>query len=907
MRACRLPREYSDLPSFHRRSMDSIDKQRWARISPVLDELLETTPEERLSRLESLRRTDAALADEVEALLEHERAIDASGFLEGTALPLPDEHALAGKAVGSYTLDRPLGQGGMGSVWLAHRSDGHYEGQAAIKFLNLALLGHGGAERFRREGSVLARLAHPNIARLVDAGVFAASQPYLVIEYVDGQPIDRWCAARRLDVEARLRLFADVLAAVAHAHGNLVLHRDLKPSNILVTPQGQVKLLDFGIAKLLEDESRDATALTQQAGRAFTPGYAAPELVHGEQLTTAADVYALGVVLYELLAGVHPFALGPADPAAARLRPAIDDSPPLASTAAHDEALRRRLRGDLDAILNVALKPKPSERYQTVAEFAADLQRHLDGLPVRAQPDRFTYRVAKFVRRYSAGVAASVFAALAILLGAGAALWQAREANLQRDRAIALSARSEAVSNFVAETLLDIAPADQPIRVSQLLESSLSTLMAETTEPEHAASILELVGSWHLGAGNTAKAKELLDRAAVLTRNSTDVGLRGTILCDSAWVASQQGRSAEARTLSADGIKLARIDPLALAKCLQRRAFIAQNEGDAGDSLSFALQAQAKLHDVPTPQPLMEAALLGDIAQAHHFAGREAEADRTYAQALARYVQLGRGETSVAANIRSNWGISNASAGDFQRALQLYDDALRIETTRFQGGEPSPALVANRAYTLTVLAHYPEAIDAYTQSIAIATRHGHTRGRMIALAQRGTAYVLMGDLDRAEQDLADAIKTAGPGFSLESPQALQLRFLKARIAGARGRYAEALEGVSGVIAFLDTRKEHTTGAVATALRVRGNLHLQFGQVELAAADGRRMLEIARSLQGGKPWSSHVGEALWILARAHAMAGDRASAKKEAAEAARHLTETLGADHPTTRAARSAAL
>jgi len=232
---------------------------------------------------------------------------DRDAFLERPALLR--EASMAGQTVGSYTVERELGQGGMGSVWLARRTDGRFEGFVAIKFLNAGLTARGGPERFAREGSILARLAHPNIARLLDAGVAGGgSQPYLVLEYIDGLPIDRYCEARALDLAARVRLFLDVLAAVAHAHNRLILHRDLKPSNILVTAAGEVKLLDFGIAKLLDDATvpAAATELTQMAGRAFTLQYAAPEQLQGGDVATATDVYALGVLLYVLLGGVHP-------------------------------------------------------------------------------------------------------------------------------------------------------------------------------------------------------------------------------------------------------------------------------------------------------------------------------------------------------------------------------------------------------------------------------------------------------------------------------------------------------------------------------------------------------------------------------------------------------------------------
>jgi serine/threonine protein kinase len=283
------------------------DKARWDTLSPLLDELFALDESARSERLAQLRRDDRVVADDLVDLLAQYTAIERDGFLEGALLRPAPEPTLKGQIVGSYTFDRLLGQGGMGAVWLAHRSDGRYDARVAIKLLNPALLGPGGIERFRREGQALGRLTHPNIARLIDAGVSGSGQPYLVLDYVEGETINRWCEQRALDVRARVRLFLDVLAAVAHAHAKLILHRDLKPSNILVTHEGQVKLVDFGIAKLLDDRT-DGAPLAQLtvAGQAFTPDYAAPEQLQGGDLTSATDVYALGVLLYVLLTGKHP-------------------------------------------------------------------------------------------------------------------------------------------------------------------------------------------------------------------------------------------------------------------------------------------------------------------------------------------------------------------------------------------------------------------------------------------------------------------------------------------------------------------------------------------------------------------------------------------------------------------------
>jgi tetratricopeptide (TPR) repeat protein len=423
--------------------MRSMDRARWERASPLLDDLLDVEPSRRPTLLEALRQEDAALADDLVELLQRLDAVERDSFLEGR-VALQDS-SLAGQTVGAYTIERELGQGGMGSVWLAKRTDGRYEGDVAIKFLHdTGVPVRGSAERFAREGSILARLAHPNIARLIDAGITATGgQRYLVLEYVDGVPIDQYCNARALDVAARVRLFIGVLAAVAHAHNRLILHRDLKPANILVTVAGEAKLLDFGIAKLIDHPTVPAVAteLTRAAGRAFTPAFAAPEQVEDGDVTTATDVYALGVLLYLLLAGVHPTAPVHAT-ALEQMQSAVKVEPRRMSEAAArktgDAAAARRARdlhGDLDTIVAKALKKQPAERYANAQQLADDLQRYLDDEPITARPDAPGYVLAKFVRRHRVGVAASAGVVLAVVLGAGVALWEAAEARRQQEQA----------------------------------------------------------------------------------------------------------------------------------------------------------------------------------------------------------------------------------------------------------------------------------------------------------------------------------------------------------------------------------------------------------------------------------------------------------------------------------------
>jgi len=428
--------------------MSTFSPEQWRILGPYLEQALEMGDRERAGWLASIRERDSTLAAQLASLLDEHERLSQEGFLENSPAAPTNGPGLAGQTIGAYTLLSQIGQGGMGSVWLAERSDGRFDRRVAVKFLNIALLGQGGEERFKREGRILGRLAHPHIAELVDAGVSPSGPPYLVLEYVEGDHIDRYCDDHRLEVEARLRLFLDVAGAVAHAHANLIVHRDLKPSNVLVSKDNQVKLLDFGIAKLLEGEGQEgeATLLTVQGGRAMTPEYAAPEQVTGAPVTTATDVYALGVLLYVLLTGQHPAGDGPHSPA--DLVKAIVDTEPrrlsdivtsskadgetttanAARRTATPDKLRRLLRGDIDTIVAKALKKNPQERYSSVTAFADDIARYLKHEPISARPDTVAYRASKFLRRHRVPVAATVL----VIVGLSAGLFE-----VNRERVIA--------------------------------------------------------------------------------------------------------------------------------------------------------------------------------------------------------------------------------------------------------------------------------------------------------------------------------------------------------------------------------------------------------------------------------------------------------------------------------------
>jgi eukaryotic-like serine/threonine-protein kinase len=423
--------------------MSKLSPEQWQLLSPHLDQALEMTEQQRSTWLSALQVENPNLAAQVESLLREHRALSEERFLETSAPELPGKLALAGQTLGAYTLVSQIGQGGMGTVWLAERSDGRFERRVAVKVLNVALMGKSGAERFKREGRILGRLTHPHIAELIDAGVSLAGQPFLVLEYIEGDQIDRYCDQNRLGVRARVRLLLDALRAVEQAHANLVVHRDLKPSNILVRTDGQAKLLDFGIAKLLEsDQQSGELPLTLEGARAMTPEYAAPEQLKGEAVTPATDVYASGALLYVLLTGHHPAGDAPRTPA--NLVKAILDTEsrppsevvirtptsgePAATNAwrrgTTPDKLARLLRGDLDTIVGKALKKNPQERYASIKALADDLQRYLRDEPIGARPDAIVYRARKFVRRHrNSVIAALLVMVILILIGASTFAW----------------------------------------------------------------------------------------------------------------------------------------------------------------------------------------------------------------------------------------------------------------------------------------------------------------------------------------------------------------------------------------------------------------------------------------------------------------------------------------------------
>ena len=462
--------------------------QEWKKVEELLDGALELQPRERQQFLDEACVGAPELRREVESLLACEGAAD--DFLAAPALAFSADffdgespaEGRAGQAVGHYRIIRKIGRGGMGTVFLAERADGEFKQEVALKVVRRSLTGPELARRFRREREILAPLNHPNIARLLDGGVSDDGEPFIAMEYVEGVRIDDYCDEQNLSTRARLRLFIEVCRGVSYAHQRLVVHRDIKPSNILVTADGTPKLLDFGIAKLLDPE-KSGDEQTRTEMRAFTPDYASPEQVGGGQITTASDVYSLGVLLRVLLAGPRSSAAPRNAPG--RWRSETPGQKTVATnvpTEPEDDkrqarsVVRKLVGAELENIIAMAMHEDPARRYASSAQLAEDVQRFQDGRPVRARKDSFTYRASKFVRRNKVGVASAAFILLTLVVGVIATAWQARVAAQERDRAERRFADVRRLSNAF---LFEIAPKIERLEGSTEAREALITRALE--------------------------------------------------------------------------------------------------------------------------------------------------------------------------------------------------------------------------------------------------------------------------------------------------------------------------------------------------------------------------------------------------------------------------------------------
>jgi serine/threonine-protein kinase len=819
----------------------SRDPELFRRASALFDRAVELTPAERLALLDSTCSGDAALRAEVESLLDADgRAAGLEGAAAARAAPLvaealaDEESETLGSTIGPYRILSELGRGGMGRVFLAERADGQFEHRVAVKLVNADILTADARRRFLLERQILARLEHPHIARLHDGGVSATGQPWYAMEVVDGLPITLYCDEHRLGIEARLGLFLDVCSAVGHAHRSLVVHRDLKPSNILVDGAGTVKLLDFGIAKLLDPEGAAAAGHTVTSFRVLTPEYAAPEQFRGEPVTTAADVWALGVLLYDLICGRRPYRVGSETPladAAARLsrdaaRPSsVVEAPAAASRGISLPALRRRLRGDLDTIALAALRPDAARRYSSVEALQRDVERHLAGRPVAARSDSAAYRTAKFVHRHRLGVAAAGFVVLALVAGMVTALWQARAAARQARRA-------EEVKGFLASMFQLASPSQargRTITVRDLLDEGASRVIKELAgEPEVEAELLSTIGQTYIDLGVNDRAAELLAEAFAIQRR-----LHGEDSLEAAGAL---------RTLAA----------------AEFEAGDFERSGQHFEEVLALQTARLGRRDVEVAHTLNE------IAGVYRRLARFDRAEKARRESLALYRELKGNDDRDTLNVSNDLGVLLRDRGDFPGAETTLRDAW--ERGKKSLGEDDPDVLSmhnNLAVVLAAAGRYEEAEGVFREVLPIRRRvlgedHPH-----LALAMRALANVLdrTGRSEEALPLLRQALDLQRRAPWGSAAEVGNTQVVLARVLHHHGEDAEALELAGEGVDTIAERLGRDHPLYATALLELGTIQLETGHTDQAATTLRDVLALRRRIFGPENIYTRQAQAL----------------------------------------------
>jgi eukaryotic-like serine/threonine-protein kinase len=817
-----------------------VTPESWKRLEAHVDEALALDETARPAFVERLAAADAALARDLQAFLAAEDR--ARSFLGAPV----DEHAavlldsiagndtswdglqLEGETVGPYRLGRELGRGGMGAVFLAERADGQFEQRVALKLIKRGMDSAEVLARFRAERQILAQLQHPHIARLLDGGISAAGQPYFAMEHVDGVPITVYADRAGLGRVDRLRLFGQVCEAVEHAHRNLVVHRDIKPSNILVTADGQAKLLDFGIAKVL-DPASDQDTVTRRDARPLTPRYAAPEQIQGLAVTTATDVYSLGVVLHELVTGRHP-----------------SDDP---------RALGHAGLGDLEHVVRMALRAEPDRRYPSVRALADDVRRHLDGRPVSARTDTFAYRASRFVRRHRVAATSAALVALSLVAGAVGTLWQARRAVLQAEKA-------DEVKRFTLG-LFQVSDPDasqgRDITARELLARGVERIDTElATQPEVQAEMLLVLGDIQHRLGLDRESRPLFERALRLRREGHGEDDPGVIEAELALAGAYWNEGdrdeAERRVL----------------RVIEKRRRL---QGDAHPDTALASGWRGRIRfekgDLAEATKLLEAAIAvqrrhlpaSSVELAHNLSalgmvlytqGDGSGAQRRHEEALAiRKALYGPEHTSTAESLR-NLAAVMKEEGDLRGAESTYRQVLALDRKRLG---PSHDWVAtdlnNLGLTLLAGGRHPEGETMLRESLEIRRRqHGEDSPRLaVALHNLARALRPQGRLNEAESLSRRALASATAALGDEHPNVAAVREELARTLCDKGEWTEA---ESQVRRALDVYRQHFTPdhpRVAEALVTLGHVLVSSGRATEGEPPLREALGIRRARLG----------------------------------------------------------
>jgi tRNA A-37 threonylcarbamoyl transferase component Bud32 len=905
--------------------------ERMSRLGRLLDEALVLEPAQRAAWCDALAGADAELRAVVEELLAQAASLEEADFLgalpqltlTGSLAEPPRAPSYApGDKVGPYWLERELGRGGMGTVWLAERLDRTLKRKVALKLPHQGVAQEQLAQRLARERDILSSLEHPNIARLYDAGVAENGQPFLALEYVEGVPIDAYIRERARELRERLGLFLQVARAVAYAHARLVLHRDLKPPNILVTLDGQVRLLDFGVAKLLQDGTARETELTQVAGRALTPDYASPEQIRGESLTTASDIYSLGVVFYELVCERRPYKLTRSSMGA--LEEAILAADPVRPSRAAPPALGRALAGDLDTIILKMLEKAPAARYATVNAAIDDVERHLSGQPVLARPDSAWYRARKAIRRHRVFFSAAMAVVTAIVLGAAGALWQARVARLNaaRAEASAQQARFEtrvayANQEFLSKMLGDAIRGGESSVMGARLDRARELLKKRYADEPiiYALLLLSLAGRYD-EVGLNDREDEVMKEFAAIAEKTGDPSLLATNECIDAFDALQANDVEKARPHVTRGLmwmnQPGRPSTDVMFECLRADAMLAEKTGDRVRAVSRMQELLRRIESDGMMKSGLYLASLGSLAYVYSLGGQFDDALDVSRQKFALDEVLGSQETNGAyiERVRTSQllfvlgRIADTRAADEKFLIDFHASGEGSETLPvYLNGFAQHAIAANElARALELIER--TLVEPETSQVALA-EFANRLVLMDALLQAGRLADAQAELKKVEA-LAKNAKP-GPG------QRLYLARIRLALAEKEGNSAV----VRNALDSLRTALEAIPDPVNTDPRVRvavvqgrlalGRGFLAVGDLDAATRLADQLAALAKLAVLPGQTSAWVGQATLLQALVQGASGHPEQARALAAEAEKQFSDTLSLRHPLRLQAQALAL
>ncbi len=817
-------------------------------VKAILDGALETRPEARTAFVAAACGDDPELREEVESFLAFDEESEA--FIEEPLFGRfngETEGLAAGQRVGPYEVVREIGRGGMGAVYLAVRADEEFDQRVALK-----LVGMGSAaqivRRFRTERQILAHLDHPNIARLLDGGTAEDGRPYFVMDFVEGRPIDE--VAGELPLRDRLGLFREVCAAVHFAHQNLVVHRDLKPGNVLVTAEGVPKLLDFGIAKLLDPGQTDP-GLSELGLRPMTLQYASPEQVRGEIITTASDVYALGVLLHVLLTGCSPYPVA-SDDRQGLERAILEGNRVRASAAVESREEARRLAGDLDTIVLRAMDPEPGRRYASAEQLAADVQRYLDGLPVLARKDTTAYRVGKFVRRHKVGVGIAA-AVMLLILGFSVTV------TLLLGKAEREEERAAVVSRFLEELFTFPAPGisrGRTITAQEILDRGQRQIAGELqAAPETRASLMETMGRVYRSLGLLQPARALLTesvhiRRQVLGPNHLDTAGSEINL---ALVLHDLGERVEAESLTRKALEIYRRQGATAtseyAAGLNNLGGLLEDQGDHAGAEALFRETLSLKRQIPGNDEEVARAYnnLGDVL---YMQGNNAAAEPYLSKGLAmRRELLGSEPYPEVATSLNNLASVLEAKGERAEAEKLYREALAMRRKLFGNHHPKVAAsLSNLAFVLLAEGRPAEAEPLAREALTIVPPDHPNRA--VFLRHLAAALVGQGKGKEAESLAREALKIFRAVDSFPRWRTADAESVLGSCLAAQGRFAEAEPLLLGSYSILKEDPGEGGRAAPAALRRIVDLYTAWGRPERAAA-WRELAETAKQGQQGR--------------------------------------------------------